>query len=119
MPRLPEMTSVMLPVTRVPAGTTTRPLTETLEATVASNESPGRAVFDDRSEESATVSGVPAATSTSWNTGFGGALAAPDADGFDDIAAWDAAAFFAAATFNAASLAVAAFAAAASASFFS
>jgi hypothetical protein len=39
-----------------------------------------------------------------------GALGAPDADGLDDIAAWDAAAFLAAATLSAASLADAAFA---------
>src|SRR6185436_14040357 len=94
------------------------PLTMRLDATVASNESPGFAVFDDRSDESATVRGVPAATSTFWNTGAGGALGPLAAGGLAD-AILDAAAFFAAAAFNEASLAAAAFAAAASASFFS
>src|SRR5215207_7187454 len=72
--RLPDTTSVIVPVTREPVGTASWPFTERLDATVASKGSPAFAVLDDRSELSATVSAVPDGTSTRFSTSFMGAV---------------------------------------------
>ncbi|MEJ1962080.1 MAG: hypothetical protein WDO56_11280 [Gammaproteobacteria bacterium] len=62
MALLPEMTSVMVPEMRVPIGTATCPLIVRFDASVATNVSPARAVFEDMSDASATFSAVPPGT---------------------------------------------------------
>src|SRR4051812_26739279 len=99
MARLPEITSVIVPVTRVPIGTTTRSLTRTACATVASKVSPGCAVFVERSDDKAIVTEEPLGTVTrnggGGAAGFGGAALATLVLLSGDLLA----AFFAAAAF--------------------
>src|SRR5262245_28352809 len=68
---LPETTSVIVPVMRVPEGTATRPSTVTADVRRASKGSPALAVLLERSDDRATFSCVPAGTSMGFGTGFG------------------------------------------------
>src|SRR5262245_59950705 len=102
------MTSVIVPVTRVPIGTASCPFTIRFDARVAWKGSPGLVVFDERSDESATVIGVPLGTCTRVGAGFAGttfagaALEATTTGFFAGTGFLASAAFFAAA-FTAAS----------------